>query len=166
MVASMTPANVPQAETRAAGIRCIGNVVEACGDMVKAEGVEMFGGLMNMLPTLQFDDPAVIAIKECSANFATGLKELFVPYMQPVMTEIFKDASNNFEIHLTDTEAPDNPTVDASHSAVQVPLPGLGTKQITINTTALEAKIKAVKLIYDFVEALGKHYSPFVEGTM
>jgi hypothetical protein len=134
--------------------------------MVKADGVEMFGGLINMLTTLQFDDPAVVAIKESSASFATGLKEMFVPYMQPVMTEVLKDCANDFEIHLTDTEAADNPTVDASHGAVQIPLPGLGTKQITINTTALEAKIKAVKLIYDFVEALGTHFSPYVQSTM
>ncbi len=43
MVAAMQPANTVQADTRAAGIRCIGNVIEACGEISKVEGAELFG---------------------------------------------------------------------------------------------------------------------------
>lgn len=82
------------------------------------------------------------------------------------MTQLLKDAASDLDIHLTDTEAADNPNVTKNMEAVRVDLPGLGTKQITINTTALETKIKAVKILYDLVTSLEKNFSAYVEATL
>ena len=58
-----TPADTIQAECRAAAIRCIGNVVEACAESCGAEEANrLFTTLMNMLGNIPYDDPAVLAI--------------------------------------------------------------------------------------------------------
>lgn len=102
-VAAMTPADPVQAETRAVCIRCIGSIVEACAGTCNEDANSIFQTLMGMLDTIPFDDPSVLAIKETSVNFAAGMKEVFAPYMQPLMAELLKDASNNVDIYLTDT---------------------------------------------------------------
>lgn len=81
-VAGITPADTLQAETRAAAIKCIGNVVEACAQACGVEEANrLFTTLMNMLGTIPYDDPAVLAIKEASVNFAVGMKDVFAPFM-------------------------------------------------------------------------------------
>ena len=166
-VAGITPADTLQAETRAAAIRCIGNVVEACAQSCGTEEANrIFTTLMGMLGNIPYDDPAVLAIKEASVNFAAGMKEVFAPFMQPLMTELIKDASSELDLHLTDTDNPNNPEVGKNMEGVRIDLPGLGTKQITINTTALETKIKAVKILYDLVTSLEKNFSAYVEATL
>lgn len=165
-IAALAPADPLQAETRAVCIRCIGSIVEACAGTCNEDANSIFQTLMGMLETTPFDDPAVLAIKETSVNFAAGMKEIFAPYMQPLMAELLKDAGNNVDIYLTDTDSPSNPVPGNALEAVRCDLPGLGTKQITINTTVMEAKIKAVKILYDLVGALETEFSPYVEATM
>lgn len=82
-----------QKEVRAFCIKAMGHMVEATGEPCKADANDIFMQLCNLMPTLEFDDPALIVIKETSPAFAYCLKEDFAPYMSGLMQTLLVDAA-------------------------------------------------------------------------
>jgi hypothetical protein len=144
----------------------MGHLVEAVGDSCREDANATFATLVNMMPGLAFDDPALIKIKEVAPLFAACLKEQFVPYLPGIFNSLIADASANIDISLTDASAPEADDTNPGQVQIKFDLRGLGTKQLAINTSALEGKISAVKMIYNLVKNLGKTCTDYVEATM
>lgn len=155
-----------QKEVRAFGIKTMGHMVEATGEPCKADANDIFLSLVNLMPTLEFDDPAIIIIKETSPAFAYCLKESFGPYLPGIMQSLLADAAKHVDVSLTDAEAGAPTENEAGQVSLNFAIRGLGTKTLAINTSELENKIKAVQIIYNLISKVDKAANDFVEPTI
>ena len=154
-----------QKEVRANCVRCMGNCVESISenpgsnlDDVKT----VMNGLMALKGTLDSDDPTSLAINEVISQFSDCLKSDFLPYMEVVMPELLSRASATVDIGFTDAET----ELPTGMNSVTFDLKGQGSKQIAVNTTVLQHKIKACKILFDLVSSLKSSYAPYARTTL
>eukprot|EP00771_Trimastix_marina_P003957 gnl/Trimastix_PCT/676.p1 GENE.gnl/Trimastix_PCT/676~~gnl/Trimastix_PCT/676.p1 ORF type:complete len:1087 (+),score=395.79 gnl/Trimastix_PCT/676:74-3334(+) len=104
------------------------------------------------------DDVMVTYVPQAFCRVCSILNEMFVPYLDYVITPLLEGAQREVEIRVQDVDQ------DPSH------LEGLSTiilddKRIGIKTSALEEKLTCVKLLGCYVNQLGAAYLPYVERT-
>lgn len=113
-------------------------------------------GLLNA--GLTNDDPQTLAIKETLAKISGFLKEDFQKYLPALMKSIMEDTKADIDIKMESSAIPKN----TSGTSVTFKMKGLeGEQRITMNTTALEGKVTAFKLLHQIAENMGKEFAPF-----
>ena len=154
-----------QQEVRANCIRCIGHCVESISTEPGSyyEDVKnTLNGLITLKGTLDSEDPSTLAINEIVSHFSDCLKQDFVPYMEIFVPELLKNADAAVDMAFTDAEV----ELPTGMNAVSFDLKGQGTKQLAVNTTVLQHKIKSCRILYDLVSSLKTGYLPYVEATL
>lgn len=162
------PTSTPQQqEIRANCIRCIGYMIESISEVSEnylEDAKAIMTGLVNLKTSLDAEDPASLAVNEVISNFADCLKEQFEPFMHVFMPELLTRAQATVDITLTDADEGDD--LNPGMNAVTFDLKGEGKKQLAINTTTLQHKIKACRILYDLVSSMGKSFAPYIEQTI
>ncbi|CAG9321782.1 unnamed protein product [Blepharisma stoltei] len=156
-----------QQEIRATCIRCIGYMIESISEVPEnytEDAKSIMNGLVQLKSSLDSEDPATLAINEVISNFADCLKEQFEPYMHVFMPELLTRAQANVDITFTDAD--EGQDLAPGMNAVTFDMKGEGKKQLAINTTALQHKIKACRILYDLVSSMGKAFAPYIEQTI
>ena len=124
--------------------------------------VEITTSLVTLLNSgLTNDDPQALAIKETLIKIAFFLKEDFHQFMPTVLTIIVNDTKLDIDIKM---ESAVIPSTSDNASGFTFKMKGFeGDQRITMNTSALESKVSAFKLINQIAESMGKAFAPYCE---
>ncbi len=110
------------------------------------------------------DDPQILSIKETFAKIAYFLKEDSHQYCSYLIPSLIADSKVSIDIKLTSA---DDPTADDNGAGFTLKLKGFeGQQRISMNTSALESKITAFKLIQQISESLGTSFKVYCEGVL
>lgn len=156
-----------QQEVRAQAVRCMGYLVESVSELggdYRVDAKTIMEGLFSLKTALDSEDPAVISIREVLSSFASCLKEEFSTALTHFLPELFTLATTLVDMKFGDLEETGN--LAPGENAVKFDLGGHGSKQLTVNTTALQNKISAVKVLYDIIISMKQAYAPFTEKTL
>lgn len=108
---------------------------------------------------LQEDDPQAPAIKESLIKSASLLKEEFHQFMPNLLNSLVTDANADIDIKLTESNIE-----QSKNPGFTFKLKGMESEaKITMNTSALENKIKAVKNLAMLADSLEESFAPYVE---
>ena len=154
-----------QQEVRANCIRCMGHCVESISEHPNEsfEDVKtIMSGLVALKNTLDSEDPAALAINEVVSQFSDCLKLEFMPFLEVFMPDLLNKANAAVDIALTDSDV----ELPTGMNAVTFDFKGQGSKQLAVNTTVLQHKIKACRILYDLVSSLKTGFNPYVEATL
>ena len=162
--------NMTQMTLRARTIEAMGYMIEAVQndkDSFKGQVAEITKTLVQLLNSgLTNDDPQTLAIKETLAKTAAVLKEEFHVFMPTLMTSLVNDAKLDIDIKMGQAEDPLTGKNDQTTS-VTFKLKGLeGNQRISMNTSALESKISAFKLVHMIADNMGASFTPYVEHLL
>jgi hypothetical protein len=114
---------------------------------------------------LTTDDPQVLSIKETLAKIAFFLKEDFHTFMPELMNTLVTDANLNIDIKME--AADDVKTTDDNATGITFKMKGFeGNQRLSMNTSALESKISAFKLINMISESMGTSFAPYIQGML
>ena len=114
---------------------------------------------------LSNDDPQTLAIKESLAKIAFFLKEDFHQFMPNLLTTLVTDTKLDIDIKMESTTAAKNN--ETGNSGVTIKMKGFeGEQRISMNTSALESKISAFKLINMIAQSMGKAFAPYCEAIL
>ena len=109
------------------------------------------------------DDPQVLAIKETLAKIAFFLKEDFHTFMPNLLNNLVNDSKLEIDIKLESAELPKT----SENAGFTFKMKGLeGNQRLTMNTSALESKISAFKLINMISESMGAAFVPYSEAML
>lgn len=154
-----------QQEVRANCIRCMGHCVESISENPAGhlEDVKtIMNGLVNLKASLDSDDPTTLAVNEVVSQFSDCLKTEFLPYMEVFIPDLLIKAEAKVDMVYTDAEV----EMPSGMKAVNFDIKGQGSKQLAVNTTVLQHKIKSCRIIYDLVSSLKTAFAPYVEATL
>ena len=157
-------------QLRARTIETIGYMIEAVAEekaAFKSSVDQIASSLIALLGQVAHstDDPQVLAIKETLSKISLFLKEDFHPYMQAILPTLISDTKLEIDIKLT--SADDIEGQDSKSAGVTLKLKGFeGDQKISMNTSALEAKVMAFKLINSISEHLGTSQTGFSEVVL
>lgn len=113
--------------------------------------------------SLTNDDPQILAIKETLSKIAYFMKEDFHQYFQAIFPALLEDTKQQIDIKLTSA---DDPNAD-DNQGMTIKLKGFeGQQRISMNTSALESKITAFKLLHLISESLGTSFAPYCEAVL
>ena len=155
-----------QKTLRARTIEAMGFMIEAVSEEKAAFNdnvLQITGVLVNMLVQgLQSDDPQVSAIKETLCKIAFFLKEDFHTFMPLLLPSVLADTKLDIDIKMESAELP-----SAGAAGLTFKMKGLeGNQRITMNTSALESKLSAFKLLAMVSENLGTSFGPYCETVL
>ena len=164
--------NVPsttmaQMTLRARTIEALGFMIEAVTEE-KATFVAGVTEITTFLVTvlnsgLTTDDPQLTAIKETLAKIAGFLKEDFQQFLPLILPTLVSDSKLDIDIKMESAELPKN----TENAGFTFKLKGLeGNQRLTMNTSALESKVAAFKLIHLISENMGTSFAPFAETVL
>ena len=106
------------------------------------------------------DDPQGLAIKEAMSRIAYFLKEDFHAYFTQVLPSLLLDSQQKIDIKMTSAD-------EAGGEGFTLKLKGFeGEQRISMNTSALESKVAAFKLLQQISENLGSAFTPFCETVL
>lgn len=137
---------------RARTIETMGFMIEAVTEERAAflDNVHQIStALVGLLTSGQLgnDDPQVMAIKETLSKIAYFLKEDFRQYFEKIFPNLLEDTKQQIDIKLTSADDPS--AEDDNQTGVTLKLKGFeGQQKISMNTSALESKITAFKLLH------------------
>lgn len=156
-----------QKNLRAKTIETMGFMIEAVTDereTFNANVIMITTNLINLLKSgLSNDDPQTTTIKETLSKIAFFLKEDFHQFMDSLMSTVFEDAKADIDIKMENAAIPSND----KNAGVTFKLKGLeGEQRISMNTSALENKNSAFKLISMISESMGKAFTPYAEVVL
>jgi hypothetical protein len=115
---------------------------------------------------LSNDDPQMLSIKETLTKIASFLKEDFNQFMPMMLTTLINDAKLDIDIKMENADLSANKTAD-NHASITFKLKGLeGEQKLSMNTSALESKIAAFKLINMIADSTGKSFAPYCEAIL
>jgi len=145
----------------------MGFMIEAVTDereTFNANVIMITTNLINLLKSgLSNDDPQTTTIKETLSKIAFFLKEDFHQFMDSLMSTVFEDAKADIDIKMENAAIPSND----KNAGVTFKLKGLeGEQRISMNTSALENKNSAFKLISMISESMGKAFTPYAEVVL
>ena len=166
---SLPAKSTQEKAVRANCIRCMGYLVESAYEMGPAyvsDAAAIFAGLSSLRGTLEFEDPAYLAISEVASFFASALKEQFTSYLPTLIPDLLNGAKTPVEMSLLDAESPEAKNMSPAMQSITLEVRGQGTKQFSLNTSAMETKTKSCRILYDMVKSLGKLYSPWLPATL
>lgn len=118
---------------------------------------------------LDESDPQLSAIQTTIPKLAACLGADFKPFLPPIMESLFKNAKRDLDFKVTDAPiagVDEDDEEDATNpiQTLLLQVKGMeGSKQIQMNTHALEAKINAVEHIGSVAQALGSNFFEYVE---
>lgn len=156
---------MPQMTLRARTIEAIGFMIEAVTDERAAfltNVTEITQNLVTMLinGSLTNDDPQQAAIKDTLAKIAGFLKEDFQQFVATLLPTLVADTKVDIDIKMESAEMPKT----TENHGFTFKMKGLeGNQRLTMNTSALEAKIGAFRLITLISENMGTAFAPFAE---
>lgn len=165
--------NVPsttmaQMTLRARTIEALGFMIEAVTDekaAFVANVTEITKDLLTYLlsGSLGNDDPQLSAIKDTLAKTAGFLKEDFQQFLPQLLPILVNDSKVDIDIKMESAEMPKT----TENAGFTFKLKGLeGNQRLTMNTSALEAKVSAFRLMNLLSENLGTAFAPFVETIL
>jgi hypothetical protein len=114
---------------------------------------------------LSDDDPQKLSILQALPQISSLMAEKFVPYLPNLLEKLLKDAAADIDIKMEDAEISQmkGASKEEGVTSITLSMKGLeGHKQLSLNTTALEAKITACDVIKELIKLLGDHFYPFV----
>lgn len=161
--------SMPQKMLRAKAIGTIGFMIESVSEMkssFSSSVMEITNYLVNLLNSgLQTDDPQSLAIKETLTKIASFLKEDFSQYMPNMLQNLLNDSKLDIDIILEDAVLSRDST--SNMQSLTFKMKGFdGEQKLSMNTTALESKICAFKLLSMISENAGKSFAPFSEAIL
>lgn len=162
---TMTFTTPEEQEVRANCVRCMGHCVESISENPAGQLEDVKGimtGLVTLKSSLDADDPTALAINEVVSQFSDCLKTEFLPFMEVFMPDLLTKAEATVDMAFTDAEV----EMPSGMNAVSFDIKGQGTKQLAVNTTVLQHKIKACRILYDLVSSLKTAFAPYVEATL
>lgn len=162
---TMTFTTPEQHEVRANCIRCMGHCVESISENPGAYINDVKGvmnGLITLKGTLDSDDPTTLAINEVVSQFSDCLKNEFIPYMEVFMPDLLAKATAEVDMAFIDAGI----ELPSGMNSVNLNLKGQGDKQIAVNTTVLQHKIKACRILFDLVSSLKDSFAPWAIATL
>lgn len=114
---------------------------------------------------LSNDDPQALAIKETMAKIAAFLQEDFNKFMPDILTSLINDAKLEIDIKLENAAMPTYN--DEGVNSMTLKVKGMeGNQRLSMNTSALESKIGALKLLAMISDNAGKSFGPYCETIM
>lgn len=94
---------------------------------------------------LSESDPQINSSMHTLSQVAFCLGEKFEPFLERLMPQLLKDAAANVDLKIVDASEADAEEAENGRTAMQIKVKGFEqAKQISMNTTALEAKLSAV----------------------
>lgn len=158
--------NTPeQQEVRANCIRCMGHCVESISSSPGEYYEDVKGiinGLISLKAALDTEDPSTLAINEVVSQFADCLKADFLPYLDIFMPDLLSKAGAEVDMAFTDAEV----ELPTGMKSVSLDFKGQGSKQLAVNTTVLQHKIKACRILFDIVSSVKLGFTPYIEATL
>ena len=163
LLGSMGMATPQQKNIRAKIVNTMGFMIEAVCDNREEFLMDVIGICKDMATVLNMgledDDPQAPAIKEALIKSATLLKQEFHQFMPNLLKSLIADAEADIDIKLSESElqASKNPGFTFKLKGME------NEAKITMNTSALENKIKAVKNLATLADSLEESFAPYVE---
>jgi hypothetical protein len=119
--------------------------------------------LVAQLGQLSAEDPQILQTKETLAKVAYFLKEDFHSYFQAIFPSLLEDSKQQIDIKLTSAEDPS----EQEEAGVNIKIKGFeGPQRLTMNTSALESKLTAFKLMHLISENMGTSFKPYCEAVL
>lgn len=151
---------------RARTIEAMGFMIEAVAESKEFnENVQKITAfLITVLNSgLTNDDPQILAIKETLSKISYYLKEDFHVFMGSLMPSLINDTNLDIDIKM---ESADMASKDGN-AGLTFKMKGFeGNQRISMNTSALESKVSAFKLINSVSESMGTAFAPYAEATL
>jgi hypothetical protein len=98
------------------------------------------------------------------SKIAFFLKEDFHKFMPQVMPNLINDTKLNIDIKMESAELPNEKEGNAGFT---FKMKGFeGNQRISMNTSALESKLSAFKLITMISESMGQSFAPYAEVVL
>lgn len=105
---------------------------------------------MNLLTSgqLNSEDPQIHAIKETLSKIGYFLKEDFHPYVAKIFPQLLEDAKQSIDIKMTAADDPSAQDDDEGTIGFDLKIKGFeGKQKLSMNTSALQSKLTAFKII-------------------
>lgn len=99
---------------------------------------------------------------ETLTRIANVLKEEFAPYLEFVLPSILRNAQQDVDISAEDvdeSEAKNSTSNDGD--SVTVEIKGLGYKRISMKTSALEEKLRALSVLNEYADEMKQYFGPY-----
>jgi len=156
---------------RQKGVR--GKAIECMGMMAQAVGAEIFGpevspvmeALLHMLSEerLPSDDPQPPHVVTTMARICRVMGRAFAPYLPRVIPPLIVSARiEDACVIVNEGEA--NPYQSREgYKTSTVDVRQTGTQQISLNTTLLEEKSRAIRMLFEYANTMGADFFPYVD---
>lgn len=152
---------------RTKSIEAIGMIAQAVeGDKFRPELGPMMDALLKMLHTnLPSDDPQHGEIVTTMARICRSVKQEFVPYLPLIMPGLLKSARiTDACVIVNDGEF--NPYKDREGwDTVEHEVRQVGKQQVSRNSSLLEEKARAFRMIFEYCNTLGSSFMPWVKES-
>jgi hypothetical protein len=163
IIVSCTEAHQVRIRTRA--IECIGMLAQAVeGEKFRPELDAIMQALLGMLAQgMPSDDPQHGEIVTTMARIARSVKQEFLPYLPQILPSIFKSARiDDACVIVNEGEA--NPYAGRNGwETVNVEARAVGKQTVSINTTLLEEKARAIRMLFEYCNTLGASFYPYAQ---
>lgn len=127
--------------------------------------MEIASFLMSLLSSdsMKNEDPQSSAIKECMIRISYFLKEDSHQFMSVMLPSILRDTTLDIDIKSESASLPKTSDNDAFVYKTK----GMEDQtRVTMNTSALEAKILAFKMLSSFSESMEKAFAPYIDTVL
>jgi len=165
--ASITADTTQKQELRANCIKCIGHLIESVSSSPQQyieDARQILRNLLSLKESIDSEDPSSLAINEVAPQFSMLLKQEFSEFLGSFVPELLQKASLQIDMSFTDADEPQE--LAPGMNAITFEMKGHGTKQLAINTTSLQHKVNACRILYDLVCNLKSAFAPYVETTV
>jgi len=153
---------------RARAIECMGMLAQSVGMPKFGPEVEsVMGALLNMLRSnLPNDDPQLAHIITSCARICRAVGKEFLPYLPTILPPLFNSARIN-DACIIVNEGEDNPYKGkAGYVTSEVEVRQTGKQQISINTSLVEEKALAIRMLMEYINTLGGAFFPWLEESV
>ena len=147
--------------------------IETMGIMAEAVGVETFRpevapvieALLQLLPTLSGADPEHESVVEAMARIGKIVGRPFKVYLPHIIPGLLTSAAiTNACVIINEGDV--NPYADKPGYHTQtVEMRQIGTQHISSNTSLLEEKSRAIRMLSEYVNAMGGDFFPYAKQT-
>eukprot|EP01138_Halocafeteria_seosinensis_P011725 gb/GECG01011982.1/.p1 GENE.gb/GECG01011982.1/~~gb/GECG01011982.1/.p1 ORF type:complete len:1166 (+),score=197.18 gb/GECG01011982.1/:1-3498(+) len=103
---------------------------------------------------------------ETLTRIANVLKEDFAPYLDFILPSILRNAEREVDISAEDVDSAEPNTSDNNQDSVTVEIKGLGYKRISMQTSALEEKLRAISVLNEYADEMKHHFGPYAERVV
>jgi len=164
ILGKMGQASMQEKKIRAKIFETMGYCIEAVSEEKEAFLESVQGVTADMASVLSSglkeDDPQGPALKEAMIKCSSFLEEKFHPYMEGMLTILLKDAQADIDIKMTNADL-----ASKDELGLVMKVKGIeGDQKLSMNTSALQNKIAAVKLLSKVAQSMGAAFQPYVQA--